>query len=251
MSGMSRREVLGAIGVAAGAGLVRGETPCRAERPQEASVDWTYVPLDPAAIAAEAYRLKPDGGCMYGLFTAVLTVWSKKSGGSCQHFPFHMFQYGEGGIAGWGTVCGALNAGAAVIGLFEKDAARRRHLIGELFSWYESAELPAYRPSGNDSQKMATSTAASVLCHVSLAKWCKASGVEVLAPLRKERCRRLTADVAAKTVELLNQAREIPTATLAATPDAAAPKAPPIAFGKMNCSACHQESEGEPATSSR
>jgi len=218
MSGMSRREALGAIGVAAGAGLVSGEAPCRAERLQEASVDWTYVPLDPAAVAAEAYRLQPNGGCMDGQFTAVLTAWSKKSGGSCHQFPFHMFQYGEGGIAGWGTVCGALNAGAAVIGLFEKDGARRRHLIGELFSWYESSELPTYRPSGNDSQKMARSTAASVLCHVSLAKWCKASGVEVLSPLRKERCRQLTADVAAKTVELLNQARETPAAALAAPP---------------------------------
>jgi hypothetical protein len=49
------------------------------------------------------------------------------------------------------------------------------------------------------------STAQSSLCHVSLSRWCRASGFASGSPERLERCARLAGDVAGKAVELLNQ----------------------------------------------
>ena len=45
----------------------------------------------------------------------------------------------------------------------------------------------------------------STLCHISVTKWCKESGYASGSSERSERCGRLTGDVAAKAVELLNQ----------------------------------------------
>ena len=63
----------------------------------------------------------------------------------------------------------------------------------------------------------------SVLCHVSCTKWCEAAGVAINDVKRKERCARLTGDVAAKAAELLNAhygsgftAEYVPPASIAA-----------------------------------
>ena len=44
----------------------------------------------------------------------------------------------------------------------------------------------------------------SVLCHISVSKWCYINKIEAESKQRSERCGRLTADVAAKTAEILN-----------------------------------------------
>ena len=108
--------------------------------------DWRYIRLAPAVVAAEAYRQVPDGGCMYGLFAGIMTVMAAKQGEPCLSFPIHMMKYGEGGVGLWGSLCGTVNGGAAIIGLFEQDKQRRENLIAELFSWYETTELPTYQP---------------------------------------------------------------------------------------------------------
>lgn len=38
----------------------------------------------------------------------------------------HMMKYGEGGLAGWGSLYGTVNGGAAIIGLFEQDKKTTR-----------------------------------------------------------------------------------------------------------------------------
>jgi hypothetical protein len=44
----------------------------------------------------------------------------------------------------------------------------------------------------------------STLCHASTTNWAKAAGYSVKSDQRKERCRRLTADVAAQITMILN-----------------------------------------------
>jgi hypothetical protein len=44
----------------------------------------------------------------------------------------------------------------------------------------------------------------SPLCHASVSDWCKVSGKKVGSADRKDRCAKLTGDVAAKAVEMLN-----------------------------------------------
>ena len=241
MKKTTRRDVLGAIGLAAGVSILPG---CAGEARSQATAedaiaDWQYVPLDPAAAGAEAYRLTPEGGCMYGAFRAILAAWLAKNRRSPDAFPFHMMRYGEGGVGGWGAICGALNAGAAVIGLFEPDKKQRERLIGELFSWYERAELPIHQPADAKSSRIAKSVAGSVLCHISVAHWCKASGATVLSNELKQRCCRLTADVASKTVELLNRRRD--KTSEPAQPAVTPSSEPPKTIGKMRCAACHKE----------
>ena len=160
---VTRRQLLGSVGLTAGASLLAGcgeplhGSPLQKEttsagqsddkptKPEgKADDQWQYVRLDPAVVAAEAYRQVPDGGCMYGLFAGIMTLMAREQREPCLSFPVHMMKYGEGGVGLWGSLCGTVNGGAAVIGLFERDKQRRENLIAELFSWYETTELPTY-----------------------------------------------------------------------------------------------------------
>jgi hypothetical protein len=86
----------------------------------------------------------------------------------------------------------------------------------------------------------------TVLCHVSLSKWCKASGAEVGSPEMKERCRRLTADVASKTVELLNANLQSCCQFAGSTAEVKSclschGKELHDTLGQMRCGSCHQQ----------
>ena len=86
-----------------------------------------------------------------------------------------------------------------------------------------------------------------MLCHVSVAHWCKVSGAAPLSSERSHRCRCLSADVAAKTVKLLNQNLDL--AALPAQTDMKpdASKDPPQSIGKMRCAICHESAEPDPS----
>lgn len=212
-----------------------------------ASNQWQYVRLDPAVVAAEAYRQYPNGACMYGVFAGIMKVMATEQSESLPSFPIHMMKYGEGGVGSWGSLCGALNGGAAIFGLFEQNKQRRQNLIAQLFSWYETTELPAYQPkTAQDSTEFPKTIAGSVLCHVSAGKWCKESGNEVGGKEMNERCRRLTAQVAAKTVELLNANLLEPCKFAGLSPEVKSclschNKELHDTMGKMQCNGCHQQ----------
>jgi hypothetical protein len=263
---VTRRQLLGSVGLTAGASLLTGcGEPLHGAPLQkgtgstgrfdakpfqpEGKTDnhWKYVRIQPAFAAAEAYRQFVDGGCMYGLFAGIMTAIATVQGESRQPFPIHMMRYGEGGVSGWGSLCGTTNGGAAVIGLFELDKQRRENLVARLFSWYETTELPAYQPKAmNDPEGVPKTIAGSVLCHVSAGKWCSESGNEVGSQEMKERCRRLTADVAAKTVELLNANLREPCKFAGLSPEVKScnschGKELHDSLGKMQCGSCHQQ----------
>ena len=158
-----------------------------------------------------------------------------------------MMKYGEGGVGLWGSLCGTLNGGAAVIGLFVSDKPQREQLIAQLFAWYESTELPSYQPEeASPVTDIPRSVADSVLCHVSLGKWCHVAGKKVGSPEMKERCRRLTAEVAAKTVELLNAHLQEPCTFSGPAPAVKACLSchgnsdRRDTIGQMQCGICHQ-----------
>jgi len=260
---VSRRQWLSSAGLAAGSSLLAGcsealegaqanqkagfPTAAGASPPtnQEGS-GWKYVRLDPAAVAAEAYRLMHPGGCMYGLFSSIMAAIARLEGEPYLSFPVHMMKYGQGGVGHWGSLCGALNGGAAVFGLFVPQKEQREQLIAELFSWYEATELPTYRPNGaGGASPIGTSVARSVLCHVSAGEWCRSTGHESDSPERKERCRRLTADVARKSVELLNAHLRAPCKFAGLSPEVKSclschDKELHDTVGKMQCAACHR-----------
>jgi hypothetical protein len=221
---LSRRQLLYSASLAAGACFIggcansaqssppAGAIPSDKQRAdgspisqREDALRWQYRELDPTVVAAEAFRQVADGGCMYGLFAGIMKTLANDHGEPYRSFPVHMMRYGEGGVGLWGSLCGTVNGGAAIFGLFEPDKKRRESLISELFSWYETAELPSYVPaSPPESLEIPKTVTRSVLCHISVGTWCLESGNDIGSDEMKERCRRLTADVAAKTVELLN-----------------------------------------------
>lgn len=182
-------------------------------------------------IAYEGYWYK-GYACGYGAFYGIVGVLGEKYGAPYNQFPFTMLEANKGGISDWGTICGALYGAAAAFALFwpRKD---RDAMVNELFRWYESTPLPVYNP-GEAAQgfkgDIPASVSDSVLCHISVSKWCHANNKEAAGKERSERCGRLTADVVGKAIEIIN-------AKIDAGKDykGALPKQESVAY----CSDCH------------
>src|SRR5512140_2139702 len=103
---------VGAAALGAIAAAVPGEVAA-AGGPTE-KWPWPYVKLDPARTAdlayAEWYRLFCGGA----IVSAVFSQLREKVGEPYTSFPVEAFQFLEGGISGWGTICGA-NAGVNIV----------------------------------------------------------------------------------------------------------------------------------------
>lgn len=169
---------------------------------------WRYHPLDPRKIADQAYELYPDGSCMYAVVGSVIGALADIYGEPYRSFPVQMTRYGRLGIGQWGTACGVFNGAAMLVGLFfpEKDATTRDALISEFAVWYESTLLPQYVPlKAGWAEEVPPAVPGSVVCHISVANWCKATGFDAFCAEKRERCRRLAADGAAKIVDILNR----------------------------------------------
>ena len=261
---MERRKVFkiaaGAM-VAGGAGFVSLTTAFKPEpkpltEPETLEFNgresnWKYVSLDPMKTAKLAYDEYPNGSCMYGVFKSVISQLAEKVGEPFASFPTHMMTYGHGGVNGSGTICGALNGAAALIGLLVDGKPAQDALAAELFQRYENTPLPEYRPETPildfDPPK---SVAKSVLCHASTTRWGKKTGFTISSKERKERCRRLTADIAAQTVTILNNFHT--NAFVANTHSNESLRTCMTCHGsdgkladtsaKMNCTSCHDES---------
>jgi hypothetical protein len=175
---------------------------------------WPYVKLDPEDIRKRAHRDYYAGGCCYGAFNAMVSALAERVGEPFTLLPPQMMYYGEGGGAGWGTLCGALNGcGAAIALVLSREGASA--VIGELFGWYTTAKLPS--DVSNDyavrhlffvnryDAALKQNASSTPLCHGSVSKWCTESFFKATSTERKERCARLTGDTAARAVEMLNQ----------------------------------------------
>lgn len=242
---LSRRDLLVGTGAfAAGAALAAlfgGRTTTAAV--EVPPWPWPYRPLDPEAVARAGYDGYWRGACMYGVAAAIIGELARVVGHPYTLLPLDMFRYGSGGFAGWGTLCGALNgAGVAVALVTPKEA--HAPILEELTGWYTRTAFPIYRPEGK--AELTTSVAGSPLCHVSVSKWCAASGQRADSDARKERCARLTADVAAQAVRLLNAYHQGAfAATFALSPETAGclschgSSGMSDTLGRMECTDCH------------
>ncbi|MCH5278022.1 MAG: C-GCAxxG-C-C family protein [Desulfovibrionaceae bacterium] len=169
---------------------------------------WEPHKLDPAysaAVAYEGYWYK-GYACGYGTFYGIIGLMAEKYGAPYNAFPFTMFEANKGGISDWGTICGALYGAAAAFSCFypRKEATP---MVNELFRWYEVTAFPLYQP-GDAAQgvkgDIPSSVANSVLCHISVSRWCYNTKLAANSKERSERCGRITADVCMKAVEILN-----------------------------------------------
>lgn len=263
---MNRRKAMKTTaGIIAGGGaallaLAKGFSP--AERAVAGTVKldyepseskWKYSALEPATTAGLAYGYYPEGSCMYATVKSIVSQLAAIHGEPYASFPVQMFKYGHGGIGGYGSVCGALNGAAAVIGLVITDKEVQDRMIADIFQWYEKEALPVYEPVNPGLEFTPSKVASnSVLCHASNTNWCKESGFKVNSPERKERCRRLTGDVAYKIATALNEATASAYVTNAYSNETA--NSCLACHGsegklsntsvKMSCTSCHTESMG-------
>ncbi len=177
---------------------------------------WPYVKLDPEVVRKKAHFGYYKDACCYGAFWAIVDALREKIGFPYTQIPTELMAYGEGGLVGMASLCGALNGAAAAITLVtDKDTWKK--LNKELANWYTQFPFPS--DTSNQYAKdhtflvdkyksdkvLVSSVSHSTLCHVSVTNWCKKSGLGSGSDERSERCGRLTGDVAAQAVLLLNQ----------------------------------------------
>ncbi|MGM0611862.1 MAG: C-GCAxxG-C-C family protein [Thermodesulfobacteriota bacterium] len=172
---------------------------------------WPYTTLDPEKVRKKGHAGYYDGDCSQGALYAIVSELQEKIGEPYTYLPVQIMGFGGGGVAGWCTLCGALNGACAAISLTSKDFYK---LSSELVAWYCETPFPSKKSNElaknkdfivNKSDKVLKRTVSnSPLCHVSVCKWCKENGCESGCPDRSERCARMVGDVAAKSAEILN-----------------------------------------------
>jgi len=202
-------------------------------RPEEAPlIPWEYVELDPEYVRKLGHLGYYCFECSGGSFWAIIWALREKVGYPYTLVPIpskeevlqaveekkHIqvpMQFGFGGGVAWGNLCGALNGSAAAVTMVS-EWEHAQDIIKRLFRWYETALLPSgtsneyavrhefFVPKYKSDKALPQNESGSVLCHLSVAKWCVKSGYASGSKERSERCARVTGDVAARAVEFLN-----------------------------------------------
>jgi hypothetical protein len=203
--------VIGAAGLAA---ITAGEpsliTKTEANGGPTEKWPWPYAKLSPEKTAEIAYNDWYRLYCGAAVINSVFSQLREKVGEPYTSFPIDAFVFLEGGISGWGTVCGS-NAGAnivtnLIIGPRIADSADGMLMGSEIMQWYSDALMPVYVPKNpRVKTELPKTTSNSPLCHISVGKWMKAAGKDLMSPERRDRCARVTASVAYHLIELLNE----------------------------------------------
>ena len=225
-SPISRRRLLTRAGVAVGAFGLAGcvPEPCPACPEPETVIKevpasfpawpFPYEKLDVEEVRKRGHLGYYEGACSYGAFNAIISALAERIGEPYISFPTMFMKYGEGGVVGWGSLCGGLNGSCAAINLVAGE--NYKPLVNELTAWYSTTPMPTEISNNyavnheflvteyKSDKALAQSVSNSTLCHASVTNWCKASGFASGSSERSERCGRLTGDVAARAVELLN-----------------------------------------------
>ena len=152
-SEISRRSLISGVGMfAAGAALSAGAmgflTDAEAKTQAAPTWPWPYVKLDPDKTAEIAYNEWYRLYCGGAVISSIFGQLKEKVGQPYASFPTDAFIFLEGGISGWGTVCGS-NAGANVVAnvIIGPKLFGDGMLMGsEMMQWYSDAAMPVLPP---------------------------------------------------------------------------------------------------------
>ena len=236
------KTAVGMAGFAMLAGVLPGPSSVAEAAGATEKWPWPYVKLDPEKTAELAYNEWYRVFCGAAVISSVFSQLREKVGEPYKSFPVDSFVFLEGGMAGWGTVCGS-NAGANIVSnviigpRIAGPDCEHGHTIGsEMMKWYSETPLPVFTPKEpKQKASIVQTTSESPLCHVSVGKWMKKSGYALASPERKDRCARVAASVAYKLVQDLNAWKDGKYSTKAAW-------SPGKDFGitaQQNCTECH------------
>ncbi len=156
--------------------------------------------LDTTKAQDRAYKAFYNlGGCARSVFDSIVGQLADDYGYPYNQIPSQMYHNGHAGYTA-GSLCGTLGGATGVIGLFV-DTDKQDEVVKKLESWYSTTQLPIYQPENTIVQTVGN----SVDCKDSLGVWMTAANVtDRKDPLRQSRCAGLCADVAKKTIELIN-----------------------------------------------
>ncbi len=172
---------------------------------------WPYEKLDPEKTAELAYNEWYRVFCGAAVISSVFSQLREKVGEPYKSFPIDAYLFLEGGMVGWGTICGS-NAGANIVSnmiigprIAGPECENGAAIGADTLEWYSETPLPSYTPKEpRIKEAIIQTTSNSPLCHVSVGKWMKASGYAFASPQRRDRCARVTASVAYHLVQDLN-----------------------------------------------
>ena len=202
---ISRREVLiGAGKVAAGAAIVSvGVSGLIKPGPVKAAqFPWGYKKLDLQEVGDIAYEAWYGKYCCQAVVEGILVPLQKSIGEPYASLPLDAFKWGHGGAVGWGTLCGTMTGAGIATGFIAGPEGEK--ILNDVIAFYSNTELPIYKPAHPKASFKNVNQSDSPLCHISVGKWMKKEGVKFFSPERKERCARISADVAMHTAKLLN-----------------------------------------------
>jgi hypothetical protein len=246
----------------AGLGLAKNPSDASAAG---AAIPWPY-PADPALQPApeELARLSFEMHRYAGFSCAEATWWPFVNALGAAYpstwgtLPRKMFQFGGQGVQGWGTLCGTLNATAAVVGMTVANGAHQKTLTDAVFQYYATTPLPTndawksyqkvlgltsgWAPTNPPLDNAPTSIADSPLCHSSLVQWTMTTDATNGGPLQKDRCAKACFDITYKLAMLLNayfEAAAVPSVTLDPSVVACGKCHVTYTPAKMACSSCH------------
>jgi hypothetical protein len=239
--GAAGLSVLTAGGLVIGCGEEKDENSNGATTSKQVSMKapWPYEKLTEDEIMkevqAQAYRSWFEKFCSYATSSGIILTMAGKVGEPYSSYPVDSMVWGHGGGVGWGATCGTLTGASNTIGLIV-GGKTAEEMINDLFNWYTTTELPIYQPPTPKTEIKSVNASGSPLCHISVGKWMAKENVKFFSDQRKDRCARLSADVAKKAIEMLNQWKN---GTYAAANPEQAKKHTVQMPAQNNCTECH------------
>ena len=216
LAGAGKLAVIGSGIVAVSGGLNLFSKAEAAKKKVKASeLPWPYKKLtdkDIKKVAEIAHDNWFKGFCTYAVLSGIVIVLREKVGEPYTSFPMESVIFAHGGTAGWGGTCGTL-IGSGIVASIASGHKTGEAIANEVMEFYSETALPIYMPDHPKAELKAKNTSHSPVCHLSVGKWMKAEGIAegkgpegvgFLSAQQMERCGRLSADVAIKTVEFLN-----------------------------------------------
>ncbi len=162
---------------------------------------WTWHHLDAEKVKAKVVEnFSKNGGCGAAVCSGIMDLLAEEYGYPYNQVPVRLMAHAGGGY-GNRNLCGSLGGAFAILGFFLENPGTARKA---LYDFYTSTEFPVYQPADKPVHPV-HSVSASELCRDSVGKWMEISGFEFGSPERATRCACLSADVAAKTCELLDE----------------------------------------------
>jgi len=219
---ISRRDVLiGAGTMAAGAAVLStGVASFVSSAKASGMTAYPYKKLNVAEVGKIAHETYFTKFCAETVLTGLFKPLAQSVGAPYDSYPLGSVFWAHGGMMGWGTACGTLIGAGTAIGLItagdktkvttaggRKAVPVGEAIINDVIAFYAGESLPQYKPAKGQAKAHIKNQSVSdtPICHISVGKWMDKEDVKFFGIERKERCARLSADVAMYTAKLLNE----------------------------------------------